>query len=123
MTERVLVTGASRGIGRAIAVELAGAGYCVTLAYRRGEAEAAEVEAGITAAGGRASRLAFDVADRDACASVLAADVEAHGAYFGVVSNAGVTADRAFPAMRGEDWDVVLRTNLDGFYNVVQPLV
>jgi 3-oxoacyl-[acyl-carrier protein] reductase len=95
----------------------------VTLAYRSGEAEAAEVEAAIAAAGGRASRLAFDVSDREACASLLAAEVEAHGAYFGVVSNAGVTADRAFPAMRGEDWDLVLRTNLDGFYNVVQPLV
>ena len=73
---------------------------------------------------GREARvLCFDVADRSACAEALIADIEAHGAYHGVVCNAGIARDNAFPAMTGEEWDSVLHTNLDGFYNVLQPVV
>jgi 3-oxoacyl-[acyl-carrier protein] reductase len=73
---------------------------------------------------GRATRLLqFDVAQRSAAASVLAADMETHGAYYGVVCNAGIARDAAFPAMTGEDWDTVVHTNLDSFYNVLQPVV
>jgi 3-oxoacyl-[acyl-carrier protein] reductase len=73
---------------------------------------------------GRASRvLQFDVADRAACADLLVKDVEAHGAYYGVVCNAGLAHDAAFPALTGEAWDCVLRSNLDAFYNVLQPLI
>ena len=73
---------------------------------------------------GRNARvLQFDVTDRAACAQFLAADIEAHGAYYGVVCNAGLTHDVAFPAMSGEAWDNVLRVNLDAFYNVLQPVV
>jgi 3-oxoacyl-[acyl-carrier protein] reductase len=73
---------------------------------------------------GRAARvLQFDVADRAACAQALAADIAANGAYYGVVCNAGITADAAFPAMTEEQWDGVLRTNLDAFYNVLFPIV
>ena len=67
--------------------------------------------------------LQFDVTDRDAAAAALLADVEAHGCYYGVVCNAGIARDEAFPAMRGEDWDAVVRTSLDGFYNVLHPLI
>ena len=67
--------------------------------------------------------LQFDVGDRAACREILSADVAAHGAYYGVVLNAGLTRDNAFPALEDEDWDNVLRTNLDGFYNVLHPVI
>ena len=121
MSETILVTGSSRGIGRAIALRLARAGFDLVLhRSRRDEAEA--VQAQIQALGQNARILQFDVADREACRTALEADVEAHGAYYGVVCNAGLTRDGAFPALSDDDWDVVLRTNLDGFYNVLHPL-
>jgi 3-oxoacyl-[acyl-carrier protein] reductase len=120
----VLVTGSSRGIGRAIAERLARAGYQVILHCRAQRAAADEVCNAIVAAGGLAPRvLQFDVSDRDACRDAITADIEAHGAYYGVVCNAGLTRDGAFPALSGEDWDAVLRTNLDGFYNVLHPTI
>lgn len=120
---RVLVTGGSRGIGRAVALRLARAGFALTLNFRsrRDEAEVARDE--ILAAGSEAVLLPFDVADRGAAAESLAKDLAARGPYYGIVCNAGVNADAPFPAMKPEAWDRVLRTNLDGFYNVVQPLV
>ena len=70
-----------------------------------------------------ASLMCFDVADRDAAAKTLMRDIEAKGAYYGVVCNAGIHRDNAFPALTDSDWDDVLRTNLDGFYNVLHPIV
>lgn len=120
---RVIVTGASRGIGRAIAQCLGAAGFDVTAHYHR-SAEAAEAVAeSIRAGGGAARTIAFDVADRRAVRNALEADVAARGAYWGIVANAGIAADGTFAGMPPEDWDAVLATNLDGFYNVVQPLV
>ena len=66
--------------------------------------------------------LQFDVSDREACREILTADIEANSTYYGVVLNAGLTRDNAFPAFTDDDWDLVLRTNLDGFYNVLHPL-
>lgn len=119
----VLVTGSSRGIGRAIALRLAQDGYDVVVHCRARVADAQQVADEVRAQGRSARVLAFDVADRAACATALAADIAAHGAYYGVVCNAGLTHDTAFPAMSEEGWDSVIRTNLDAFYNVLQPLV
>jgi 3-oxoacyl-[acyl-carrier protein] reductase len=124
LSDAVLVTGSSRGIGRAIAIELAHAGYEPILHCRAGMPAAQEVAAQIALATGVSPRiLQFDVCDRAQCRAVLEADVEAHGAYYGVVCNAGIVKDGAFPALTGEDWDSVIHTNLDAFYNVLQPLV
>jgi 3-oxoacyl-[acyl-carrier protein] reductase len=120
----ILVTGSSRGIGRAIAERLAASGFQLIL-HCRNNLEAAEATRGaIVSAGGLVPRiLRFDIANRADCAAAITADITAHGAYYGVVCNAGVTKDGAFPALTDEDWDSVLRTNLDGFYNVLHPAI
>ncbi len=123
MAEWVLITGSSRGIGAAIARRLARDGYNLVL-HCRSEVRAAEdVATELRAAGAQTRLLQFDVADRSTTQAALLADIESHGAYYGVVCNAGIARDGAFPALTPEDWDSVLRTNLDGFYNVLQPLV
>lgn len=119
----VLVTGSSRGIGKAIALRLAREGYGVVLHCRSRIDEAEKVREEIAALGREARILQFDLSDRAAAETALRGDIEAHGAYYGVVCNAGLTRDNVFPALSGEDWDTVLHTNLDGFYNVLNPLV
>jgi len=122
-SKRVLVTGASGGIGSAIALQLGRDGFDVTLHYRNNAAKADSLAQEIIAAGGSAHTVSFDLADRDATQKTLEAEVEQHGAYWGVVCNAGVTADNTFAALSGEDWDRVINTNLGGFYNVLRPLI
>lgn len=121
--QRVLVTGSSRGIGSAIALRLAADGYPVVLHCRSQREQAEAVKSRIEQAGGHASILQFDVADRSATRAALEADVEQNGAYYGVVCNAGIARDNAFPALSGEEWDSVIHTNLDAFYNVLNPLI
>lgn len=123
MNKSILVTGSSRGIGRAIALRLARDGYDIVLHCRSQRAEAEAVAQTIIDMGRSARVLQFDIAERDVTAAILLADVEEHGCYYGVVCNAGVARDNAFPAMSGEDWDIVLQTNLDGFFNVLNPLI
>lgn len=123
MSDTILITGSSRGIGRAIALRAAADGFDVVVHCRSKREEAETVARGIQAQGRQSRVLQFDVADRAACARALAADVAAHGAYYGVVCNAGTHSDAAFPAMTEDQWDGVVRTNLDAFYNVLQPLI
>jgi len=123
MTSTVLVTGSSRGIGKAIALRLARDGFDIAVHCRSRRDEADAVAAQITALGRAARVLQFDVTDRTQSAELLTADIEASGAYYGVVCNAGLAHDTAFPAMSGEAWDTVIRSNLDAFYNVLQPLI
>lgn len=123
MNNTVLVTGSSRGIGRAIALQLAQDGFDIVLHCRQGIDAAAQVASEVQALGQNVRCLQFDIADRSTTRSVLAADIAEHGAYYGVVLNAGITRDNAFPAMTESEWDDVVHTNLDGFYNVLQPLI
>jgi 3-oxoacyl-[acyl-carrier protein] reductase len=123
MSDHVLVTGSSRGIGKAIALRLARDGFDIVVHCRSRRAAADEVAEAIAAMGRHARVLQFDISARTEVAAALNADIAQYGCYYGVVCNAGVIRDNAFPAMSGEDWDIVLKTNLDGFYNVLNPLI
>ena len=123
MTRRVLVTGASRGIGRATAVDLASRGFEVVVNFRERRAAAEETLDLVRKAGGEGRLLPFDVSDREAARAALEDEIEARGAFWGLVLNAGTNRDGNFASLSGEDWDTVLRTNLDGFFHVVQPLL
>ena len=122
-TKKVLVTGASGGIGQAVARACAAQGYYVIVHYNRGKDKAASVMDAITAAGGDGELVQFDISDREGSRRVLDALTEKHGALWGIVSNAGVNRDNTFVGLSGDDWDNVVHTNLDSFFNVLQPLV
>lgn len=122
-TKTVLVTGSSKGIGRAIAVDAAKAGYCVVVHYNANKLEAEETLRQVEETGSQGRLLSFDISVRETCRTRLEADIAENGAYYGVILNAGITRDNAFPALEDDDWDQVIHTNLDGFYNVLKPLV
>jgi len=123
MADTVLVTGSNRGIGRAIALRLARDGYDIVLHHRAGAAAIEEVTAQIVALGRSCHSVVFDVSDRAAAKTELERMVRERGAPYGVVCNAGITRDNVFPGLMPQDWDAVMRTNLDGFFNVLHPLV
>jgi 3-oxoacyl-[acyl-carrier protein] reductase len=119
----ILVTGSSRGIGKAIACKLADDGFSVVVNGYSNPERVGETVDEIVAAGGDARALIADVQDRAAIATLIDADIKCNGAYYGVICNAGLHLDAAFPAMTDDQWDQVLGVNLDGFYNVVKPCV
>ncbi|MEH6527894.1 MAG: 3-ketoacyl-ACP reductase FabG2 [Sneathiella sp.] len=121
MQRRVLVTGASGGIGRAIAIKLAEDGFEIVVHYGRNEDAGRETIAQVEAVGGEASLIQFDVSNRVQCRDILESHIAEKGSFYGIILNAGITRDTAFPAMTDEDWDDVIHTNLDGFYNVLRP--
>ena len=123
MKKRVLVTGSSRGIGKAIALFLGRDGFHVTVHCRTRLEDAEAVAETIRSSGGDADTIQFDINDRDRVRTLLAENMEQHGAFYGLVCNAGLTRDNAFPALTDEDWDSVIHTNLDGFYNVTHQLI
>lgn len=122
-SKSVFISGSSRGIGRACALYLSGQGYDIVL---HGKSPSQVLEQTITdvkAMGGNVRALTFDVCDREAARQALLKDIEENGMYWGIVANAGISRDITFAGMEPQAWDSVLKTNLDGFYNVVQPLV
>ena len=123
MNKTVLVTGSSRGIGKETAIYLAKNGFNIVLHCNKNIEKALEVKKIIEDIGKSAKILQFDVSNREQTKEALLKDIEENGIYYGVVVNAGITADNSFPAMEDDEWDRVINTNLNGFYNTLRPLI
>lgn len=123
MIHRVLITGAGTGIGRAIALKLAQDGFNLTLQCNRSIESTNQTAAQIRESGRDVSVISADITDENAIRSAIESDISANGAYWGIVTNAGITADNAFPAMTSKEWTSVINTNLNGFYNVLNPCI
>ena len=118
--KEVLITGSSRGIGKAAAILLAQNGYNIVLHCNKNIDKAKEVQKEI----GQNSRiLQFDISNREETKKVLLDDIKKNGVYYGIVLNAGIAKDNVLPAMEDNEWDDVINTNLNGFYNVIKPLI
>ena len=123
MNKWILVTGASRGIGKETALYLANSGYNIVLHCSNDSGRLDKLKKEIETKGVQTRALAFDIKDREKVEQILTKDIETNGMYYGVVLNAGIALDNPFPVMENSDWDNVIRTNLDGFYNVLKPLI
>lgn len=121
--KKVLITGASRGIGRAIALKLVSAGFYVTPCASKQTDEFDELVSQIKKTGHLADALTFDVSDTEESKSKILTSIEKVGPYWGVISNAGIARDKAFPSLSEEDWKSVINVDLNGFFNVVQPCI
>ena len=121
--KRILITGSSRGIGKAIALYLAPLGYELVLHFNRNKESAEKTLNEVRALGAQASLLSFDISDREKVKTALEKDMAQNGVYYGVVCNAGINDDNPFPILEDEQWDKVIHTNLDGFYNVLKPVI
>jgi 3-oxoacyl-[acyl-carrier protein] reductase len=121
--KKVIVTGASRGIGRAIALAVSEAGYHVIAHYFQSKEAAKSLEKEILQKGGSIELIQFDISNREDCREKLEKWLDENGAFWGIICNAGIISDDVFPAMTPENWDRVIRTNIDGFYNVLSPLI
>ena len=123
MAKEVLITGSSRGIGKACAIYLAKNGFDIVLHCNKNISKAEEVLTEIKEIGVNGRILQFDVKDRNTCRKVISNDITTHGCYYGTVLNAGIAKDNVFPIMEDEEWDDVINTNLGGFYNILKPIV
>jgi 3-oxoacyl-[acyl-carrier protein] reductase len=119
----VIVTGASRGIGRAVALEMAAHGYYVVINYKSNDAAAEATLAGVREAGSDGELCRFDVADSAAASAALGALLGRHRNIAALVNNAGIIADGLFVLMPASDWQSVIDTSLKGFYNVTKPVL
>ena len=123
MNKTVLITGSSRGIGKETAIYLAKNGFDIVLHYNKNKEKALEVQKLIEDEGRKSRILQFDVSNREQTKKVLSDDIEKNGIYYGVIVNAGINSDNPFPAMEDNEWDNVINTNLNGFYNTLRPLI
>ena len=119
----ILVTGASSGIGRAIAVRLAEDGYDVVVHYSQNQDGADLTMQLVSGLSPNSRQLRFDMSKAEETRAAIEADIGLHGAYYGVVCNAGITRDGVFPALSSDDWNQVIDVNLNGFFNVLHPIV
>jgi len=119
----VLVTGSSSGIGKAIAETLSENGFEVVLHYNSNHKGVQELSNYLKSKEKKHRVLGFDISNRQESSKKILEDIDTNGAYYGVVCNAGLSRDNAFPALSEKDWDDVISTNLDGFFNVIQPIV
>ncbi|MDJ0991857.1 MAG: 3-oxoacyl-ACP reductase FabG [Desulfobacterales bacterium] len=123
MPKTAIVTGGTRGIGKAIAIELAGSGYHVVANYHSNAAAADETRAAVEAIGGTIETLAFDVADAEQTAAAMKAIIARAESIDVLVNNAGITADNLFLMMKPGQWASVVDVALKGFYNVTKPVI
>lgn len=122
VSEKVLVTGGSRGIGRSICRRLA-ENFEVIINYRSSQSEAESLQNEIEDEGGTARLMQFDVSDDEAARTALSEEIEEKGPFYGAVVNAGIRRDGLMPMLESEDWEQVIDVNLNGFYNVIKPII
>ncbi|NWH03604.1 3-oxoacyl-ACP reductase FabG [Desulfobacter latus] len=122
-TKTALITGASRGIGRATAIELARQGYYTFINYHSNKEAAVQTLEQVQATGSKGDIIQFDVADREQCKAAVDNIMSRCETVDVLVNNAGIVDDGLFVMMKAESWDNVIRTSLDGFYNITKPIL